>query len=47
MSFNIPKGTKDVLPEDSYKWHFMEDAVGDKTRLFDVKEISTQTIEST
>ena len=21
---NIPKGTKDVLPNDSYKWHYVE-----------------------
>ena len=47
MSFNIPKGTKDVLPEDSYKWHFIEDAVRETTRLFDVKEIRTPTFEHT
>ena len=21
---NIPKGTKDVLPSEAYKWHFVE-----------------------
>ena len=21
---NIPKGTKDVLPSETYKWHFVE-----------------------
>ena len=21
---NIPKGTKDVLPSESYKWHYLE-----------------------
>lgn len=47
MSFNIPKGTKDVLPEDSYKWHYIEDAVREVTRLFDVKEIRTPTFEHT
>lgn len=47
MSFNIPKGTKDVLPEDSYKWHYIEDAVRETTRLFDVKEIRTPTFEHT
>lgn len=47
MSFNIPKGTKDVLPEDSYKWHYIEDAVREVTRLFDVREIRTPTFEHT
>lgn len=47
MSFNIPKGTKDVLPEDSYKWHYIEDAVRETARLFDVKEIRTPTFEHT
>ena len=22
---NIPKGTKDVLPSESYKWHYVEE----------------------
>ena len=26
---NIPKGTKDVLPEESYKWHYVEKIVRD------------------
>lgn len=47
MSFNIPKGTKDVLPEDSYKWHYIEDAVREVTRVFDVREIRTPTFEHT
>ena len=47
MSFNIPKGTKDVLPEDSYKWHYIEDAVREVTRLFDIREIRTPTFEHT
>jgi len=44
---SIPKGTKDVLPDESYKWHYVEDKIKNITRLFDVKEIRTPTFEHT
>ncbi|MBQ7653267.1 MAG: histidine--tRNA ligase [Clostridia bacterium] len=44
---NIPKGTKDVLPDESYKWHYVEDKIRRITRLYDVKEIRTPTFEHT
>lgn len=25
MAIQAPKGTKDLLPMDSYKWHYIED----------------------
>lgn len=43
----IPKGTKDVLPEESYKWHAIESIIRETTRLFDFKEIRTPTFEHT
>lgn len=44
---NIPKGTKDVLPAESYKWHYVENVARETARIFGVKEIRTPTFEHT
>ena len=44
---NIPKGTKDVLPQESYKWHYVEGTVRKVTLDFNIKEIRTPTFEHT
>ena len=44
---NIPKGTKDVLPSDSYKWHYLENTAREVARIFGIKEIRTPTFEHT
>ena len=44
---NIPKGTKDVLPYDSYKWQFVEKTARDVAKSFGAKEIRTPTFEHT
>lgn len=44
---NIPKGTKDVLPQESYKWQFIEKTAREVSRLFNYKEIRTPTFEHT
>ena len=44
---NIPKGTKDVLPVDSYKWQYVESVARDTAKLFGVKELRTPTFEHT
>ncbi|MBE5756755.1 MAG: histidine--tRNA ligase [Clostridiales bacterium] len=44
---NVPKGTKDCLPEESYKWQFVEEKIRKITRNFGVKEIRTPTFEHT
>lgn len=44
---NIPKGTKDVLPSESYKWHYVEKMAREVALLFNVKEIRTPTFEHT
>ncbi len=44
---NIPKGTKDVLPKDSYKWQFIERTAKEVASIFNVKEIRTPTFEHT
>ncbi len=44
---NIPKGTKDVLPEESYKWHYVEKIVREIAENYNVKEVRTPTFEHT
>ena len=44
---NIPKGTKDVLPSESYKWQYVENLARETARLFHVKEIRTPVFEHT
>ncbi|MBP5466170.1 MAG: ATP phosphoribosyltransferase regulatory subunit, partial [Clostridia bacterium] len=47
MMITMPKGTKDVLPENSYKWQFLESAARETARLFNAKEIRTPVFEHT
>ena len=44
---NIPKGTKDVLPEQSYKWQYIEKVARETAQVFNLKEIRTPTFEYT
>lgn len=44
---NVPKGTKDVLPSESFKWHYVEKKIKEVARLFGLKEIRTPTFEHT
>ncbi len=44
---NIPKGTKDVLPQDSHKWQFVENAAREAAKVFNIKEIRTPVFEHT
>ncbi len=44
---NIPKGTKDVLPQDSYKWHYVENTAKAVASFYGVKEIRTPVFEHT
>lgn len=43
----IPKGVKDVLPQESYKWQYVESVARRICRLSGVKEIRTPTFEHT
>lgn len=43
----IQKGTKDVLPFESYKWRYIEDKVKEVAKTFGIKEIRTPTFEAT
>lgn len=44
---NIPKGTKDVLPDQSYKWQYVEQTAREVAKLFNLKEIRTPVFEHT
>ena len=44
---NIPKGTKDVLPSESYKWHYVENTVRKLADLYCLNEIRTPVFEHT
>ncbi|MCQ4635910.1 histidine--tRNA ligase [Anaerovorax odorimutans] len=47
MLTNAPKGTKDVLPAQVYKWHYVEQAFADICAKYGFKEIRTPVFEHT
>lgn len=47
MLTNAPKGTKDVLPDQAYKWHYIEQAFADLCRRYGYEEIRTPIFEHT
>ena len=44
---SIPKGTKDILPSESYKWQFVEGRFRDTCRKYGFSEIRTPMFEHT
>ena len=44
---NIPKGTKDLLPKDAYKWQYIESTAREIASLFNAGEIRTPIFEHT
>ena len=44
---NLPKGTKDILPKESYKWQWLESKFRDTTKKYGFKEIRTPMFEHT
>lgn len=47
MVILAPKGTKDILPDQVYKWHFVEKAFSDIAKRYGFKEVRTPVIEHT
>ena len=47
MLTNAPKGTKDMLPDQAYKWHYIEAAFADICRRYGFQEIRTPVFEHT
>lgn len=42
-----PKGTKDMLPKDAYKWHFVENKFRELSKEYGIREIRTPVFEHT
>lgn len=47
MKFQRPKGTKDILPKDIGKWHYVEKTIREVMGLYNFSEIRTPTFEYT
>lgn len=47
MEMQAPKGTKDMLPQDAYKWHYVENTFKSVAKSFGVREIRTPIFEHT
>ncbi|MBE7040908.1 MAG: histidine--tRNA ligase [Ruminococcaceae bacterium] len=47
MQIKAPRGTHDVLPQESYKWHKIESTIKELCQDFDYKEIRTPVFEHT
>ena len=47
MKFQRPKGTKDILPKDIGKWHYVEQTIMNVMRLYNFSEIRTPSFELT
>ncbi len=43
----IPRGTQDILPEDSKKWRYIENQLDELMTFYNYKEIRTPIFEST
>ena len=40
-----PKGTKDMLPQDAYKWQYIESVFRNVTKTYGIREIRTPIFE--
>lgn len=47
MEVQAPKGTKDMLPQDAYKWHFVENKFREIAKFYGMREIRTPIFEHT
>ena len=47
MEVQAPKGTKDMLPQDAYKWHFVENKFREIAKFYGMREIRTPMFEHT
>ncbi|MBR3382344.1 MAG: histidine--tRNA ligase [Clostridia bacterium] len=47
QNIQAPKGTKDVTPAESHKWHYIESNMRELCRLYGARELRTPVIEHT
>jgi len=47
LAIQAPKGTKDMLPQDAARWHYIEDIMRKECAVRGFKEIRTPVFEHT
>jgi len=47
LFIKVPKGTQDILPEDAYKWYYIENKIREILNKYGYKEIRTPIFEYT
>ena len=47
MAINAPKGTKDMMPDQAYRWHYVEKKFSEICDKYGFKEIRTPAFEHT
>lgn len=47
MAIQAQKGTKDMLPVDAYKWHYIENKLRSISDEYGIREIRTPIFEAT
>lgn len=47
MELQKPRGTNDMLPQEAYKWHYVENVAREVSKVYGVREIRTPMFEST
>lgn len=47
MLIKAPRGTKDIIPSEVYKWHYIEKVIRDLCNVFGFREIRTPEFEHT
>lgn len=47
INIQAPKGTKDVLPSESFKWHYIEKTIREMCAVYGANELRTPVIEHT
>ncbi|BCZ47116.1 histidine--tRNA ligase [Clostridium gelidum] len=47
MEIQAPKGTKDMLPQDAYKWQYIESVFRDIAKTYGIREVRTPMFEHT
>jgi len=47
IEMQAPKGTKDMLPQDGYKWQYIENVFRDVAKTYGIREIRTPIFEHT
>ena len=47
MEMQAPKGTKDMLPQDAYKWKYIESVFRDVAKTYGIREVRTPVFEYT